>query len=316
MTTTAEQIIRPNAFDPKRNIPDHKKRWSDWCDKWNASTNEEDQISLLHVGYQRRFGADGIASPQERLPHLLSQIEFYLLNVGDGWQLSRSEGTDVRTKAVERTFQFLKKGWPEEDHRLLQRAPGFMQILRTFFYVNAEANTIPNLPDKKLPAHLTHLRPMCEMVLLRICEHIWRTTAFEPLIFKYQTANPEKLAAAHAEHAARFPELCELKPWMIEILAALDRLDFLYEIIVEKTDGLFPERRLRMISILDDASIQKLEEIALRTRTREHDKEKGYEFKKAKTVEEAYYMRSPAALFLKDYEIRMEAERKNPRLIK
>jgi hypothetical protein len=299
------------------------RNWREWLKLWNEAMTYQQLISLLHVGFDVIMEKERHWDKGEPEYTEVDRLVLYF-SVADGWNDERAfrkgrrdlehNGYDehgkyttwresglcrkVAAKAFEllcsrfftleySDFDQYKEDWNYKWVRIVA-SPVLFPIIQKFW--RAEEGLvricISNLRESRLDKP-SHHEERAFAFLVNLANFIWTWRKVEGgwSLSKEENAVKEK---CDAEMRAR---LDAAKPWMVEILSELDRLD-----VLEK-----------WIFTLDDSCIEKLKEIALRKEF--SDSRLVAKERKVESVEEALLLGSKAAMFLKRLEV-VRKERK------
>ncbi|MFA6315286.1 MAG: hypothetical protein WC648_02885 [Candidatus Paceibacterota bacterium] len=285
--------------------------WSEWIELWQRAKRFEEMLGLLHVGLDVPING---YYPDGRSYNGVDRVIFYL-KIADGWRNSwllrladenqenyvlgqdefgnkiRKTPSEMRQLLARKAFDILCLNFfkPElydkkmGDHNqtlnyVITEEPLFPAI-RNFFRTEkatlSEGMDVRNLPigDK-----ISHNEERVIKFLLALADFIfdWKK---EDYLETYCTAEAQEKAIERNEK--KKTAIDTAKPWMIEILSQLDHLEIL-------------EKRLLH---LDQPSIAELREIALRSRFNDCVDPVNKD-RCARTIDEACYLRSPAAWLL------------------
>ncbi|MGC9599355.1 MAG: hypothetical protein ABSE18_03155 [Minisyncoccia bacterium] len=279
--------------------------------------------SLLHVGFsisleQRHDG--------EKKYDRIDRIMFYLI-IADGWadryllqlptdgskeydlgydsngrRIQKTQ-SDLRHQLARKAFDMLCLNFFKaellEGGRYGDRFNEFWEgtvvserlfpIIQNFFRVEKRrfdnGVEIRNLPYRE---EQSHNEQQALDFLLNLANFIWKWK--EPGTQWYDASKKDE---AEKRIAATRVRVDAAKPWMVEVFAQLERIDVLREWILE----------------LDEACLAKLKEIALRNelKTSYHPVTKN---RLAATIDEACYVGSKAAWFLKEYDLRAKEHKR------
>lgn len=296
-----------------------------WVQLWEAAATQQEMLGLLHCGFD---------VPLERAAHAERQYDridryVYYFTIADGWcdaELleKREEDRDsaycvgydnsgnriekqpkeirqeIARKAFDMLAQHLFKA-PLRD-RFGQGFAGIWEntvlsdrllpIIKRFWNAEPEIWSpkrfrIRNLDDRN---EKSHSRDLAVDFLLNLAKFVWDWKG-TPVPAWWAEDSPERKQAEKSIAAAR-TRIDSAKLWLIEVLAYLGKLDVLAPWILH----------------IDAACIEKLKEIALRNEfvTWHHPVA---ENRLVATVDEACYMGSETALFIKRIEL-VQAEHK------
>lgn len=296
------------------------RNWHEWLMRWQVAETIEEMLGLLHVGFSVEIGGGGWREPEYELS---DRVEFYL-TVADGWMdadllersgdsgeyyfgkdefgnRSRKRTKELRQVLARKAFDMLatnffnamkvKDGYRNQiwDEALTGRLfPVIQNFFRTEKAKYGGRIVVRNLPWRD---EVSHNEKRMIGFLLNIIENVWKWSE-EPLSSWWKEEEKDKARLINAELRARFDGA---KPWTVEVLVYLGRLDILR--------GLWES--------LDVPSITRLKEIALRTEVPDPETPRwSYRQRRAKTLEEAVHAGSLVAGFLVELDIkRSEARR-------
>lgn len=293
------------------------KNWSEFLQSWESVNTIDQMVAVLNAGFT--FSAD---NPVER-------ILFYL-QIADGWENKNilqkpTESTEraqcyylsgekiwkspaelrqiIAVKAFQMLCQYVFKVdlliredyvvyfnevWEEEFTSELL-FPAIMNFFRIEEHEISICDTEATIRNLVRPWKMSEeIKPAYEF-LSNLALFMWDWKVRE------RCEDKEKRSKRIQKNIALRARLDAAKPWMVEVLVALDQLDVLRRYILE----------------LDEACIVRLKEIALRSElyASSHCVQ---ETRKVKTIDEACYAGSKAAWFLKEYELK---NRENQRLL-
>jgi len=306
--------------------------WHEWLAHWQAAKDLQWMESLLHVGFsvpleQEQYGekkydridrdifyftiADGWAdSFLFRLPE--DQEKEYKVGHDSNWNVIKKTPSELRQQLAGKAFDMLcsnffkvklgnnrdgfdfPKVWKEliVSERLFPVIQNFFRVEKGRYSDFVEILNLSLRDDGR-----SHNERQAVNFLLNLAQFLW--TWKEP-----DTSWPNSKEEKTDERlAAMRVRVDTAKPWMIEVLAVLKRLDVLQGWILK----------------LDEACLAKLKEIALSNELKTHQ----HPVIKARlvaTLDEACYLGSETAWFLKEHELMtkehkrlgtiLEAERK------
>jgi len=310
--TVCDLPATPAEFTPRdflQEVPP-VRAWSEWLKLAQAATTFEQKLGLLHVGFDVETHVGGKLAATDRL-------KFYF-DAADGWTETSSfryegllwsqeetyhVGHDKHHNALKRTvseqrqqlarkaFEMLARHyfkpmlhWLENanhrdrDEEVWMRRflldPAFL-FIREFFAI--ERAGVRNLTER-----YRDRSPSEELVvefLLKLPQLLWSWQEDE--INSYDSA--ETKAGKERDNRLAAQIVAAAKLWIIEVLADLGELDLLTKWLV--TD-------------FDEPCVAKLEEIALRTKLKEHYHHVQKD-RPATTIDEACFAGSEAAWLLK-----------------
>jgi len=299
--------------------------WCEWLACWESGQGYQWFESLLHVGFQVSLESGKYG---EKEYDRIDRIIFYL-KVADGWASyssssfwhstdprdSVSLGWDSEGHRVTKTMaelrqllarkafdvlclnffkmeklgrgrdgEFFNEGWENvvSSERLFPVIMNFFRVEEEFSRFRMCNLVLNSLNEERR----SHNEKQAVAFLLNLAEFIWERPS--DLLPPYWLKGEEK-EKFEKQLAATAVRVEAAKPWMVEVLYALGRLDVL-------------DKR---ILLLEEACLAKLKEIALRTKLdhRQHVGQSMEEGRFAKTIDEALLVGSEAALFLKKHEV-------------
>ena len=294
------------------------RNWHEFLERWQAATTLEEMLGLLHAG---------LSVPLERYQYgekeydRVDRVMFYFAIAG-GWadnDLLKMPadgegkcpfGRDERSNTIYKTASELRQVvalkafnmlcmnffraefegggrdgrwfgdfWEEEvaSDRLFSTILIFFRAEEDRF----DRVRIRNLSRRSEPSHNEEL---ARNFLLNLARFIWGWREKEIHSY-YKEDEKEAVKKRNTKTRAR---LDAAKPWMVEVLEQLDRFDLLREWALT----------------LDKPCLAKLKEIAFRSELSQHShpvaKDRG-----VATLDEACYVGSPAAWFLKKRELKI-----------
>ena len=306
--------------------------WYELMQSWQSAKTPGDILGVLHRGFGTPLGreqwgekgydeidrltfylekADGWAdlSVLERYPNDRDK-RYYFGYDSFGNQIWKSPG-EIRQMLAQKAFDMLclnffkvelKRGGRDDDlfNRVWMETVVSGQlflVLQNFFRVeenrsifgDSGAGRVRNLSfgDNKL----SHNEQLAVTFLLNLAEFLWRWK--EPDISRWYAANEDEKEKHIAHVVATRTRIEAAKPWMIEVLVALNRLKVLRKWILE----------------LNEACLTKLKEIAMRSKLSK------YSYLVAKdrpvaTIDEACFVGSKAVWFLKEHELQTREHRR------
>ena len=296
--------------------------WTEWLACWQGAKTLQEMISLLHVGFDQTIAcSSGIPNESEQ------RLVFYF-GVADGWadidllkvpedyknghreetffgydsNYNRVYKTPAyfRQLVAQKAFGVLCSNFFKID--LLQNESGkfnyvwkgvvtserLFLIIRDFFRVEMSGRGDVAIRNLTRFEERSHNELKVITFLVNLATFIWGWDEYEVENYRPDKTELEK---DNVETRAR---LNASKPWMIEVLAKIKRLDLLRGWLLK----------------LDRPCLAKLKEVALRAKLCRHLNHPVIEDRLVATVEEACYIGSSAALLLNEYNIkRKEQER-------
>lgn len=301
------------------------RNWHEWLSRWDAAVSMEEMLGLLHVGFAVSLGR---REHGEKEYHCIDRLIFYF-SIADGWEdhaLLKPPGenhwnfpdynslyergllpSQLRQKIARKAFDtlclaFFKEVFSEDRYSGDDFKDGWKKtivserlfpVIQNFFMAKkglyGNSVVIRNLSRWQWEGR-SHNERLAARFLLALARSIWDWG--EPHEPYYSSDEQEE--KFRKESAARRSRIDASKPWLVEVLSCLDKLDLL-------------SKREWLIE-LDKPCLAKLKEIALRKEllgARHHV----VESRLVATVDEALYAGSKAAMLLKEYEI-VHAEHK------
>lgn len=299
--TTLSRSIRPDL------------NWNELMERWQTAITLEDMLSVLHRGF--RGGLFENRFPGERVYDQTDRLIFYFA-IADGWEDSSSlrlpgdemvprllmgydkhdrpmqkAPCELRQVVAQKAFDMLclnyfktmpsiKTGHEERDfHRDWENVASerLFPVIQRFFRVkNRKMRNLSHLNDRR-----SHNEWLAAEFVINLAKFIWEWREYE---ISHWSSHEEETKKFNMETRFR---LDASKPWTIEILSALGRLDVLQQWMFE----------------LDKECLKKLKEIAMSNKFSEY-REPVRENRPVASLDEACYLGSPAAWFLKEHELR------------
>lgn len=294
-----EVVIKPlTALQPKPIW-----NWNEWLVRWQLAWDRQDfetLESLLHNGFGGNVSFNQSGYYEKKYDHIDRLIAYFTLAEGwadyyllkspteeEGWhrfgydqngnQASKST-SDLRKQLAHKAFDMLCQNFfKEEKYRHEESEIYFwrmvfserlLPIIQNFFRTEkasiGDRIEIRNLHPPRFE-NRSHNEQLAVDFLLKIAELIWKQ---------------EKLS-----------RLDEAKPWLVEILVQLDKLDVLRQWMFK----------------LDQPCLDKLREIAMRSKLRKYDHHVE-EDRLVATFDEARYVGSKAAWFLEEYRLKKKED--------
>ncbi len=293
------------------------RNWHEWLARWEAAVSMEEMLGLLHTGFSDLLSRHEYGEPKyDGTDRLLCY--FY---IADGWEdhelleLPTDRGiyyswrdadgrppSKLRQQIARKAFDMLcpnffknpggttafgPYGNCDREHvhywESIVASERLLPVIQNFFRAEKErygdSIRIRNLTKPWVRVSRSHNEELAIGFLLNLARFLWGHKVEVP---PHYGDDEELKTQMQKEYAALRARIEDAKPWMIEVLALLDKLDILRERILE----------------LDAPCLKKLEEIALRTKMR---CESVSEPRQARTLNEACYAGSRAAWFLKKY---------------
>lgn len=306
-TETKIVVVNPLLTRDVRPI----QNWSEFLEHWNKATTYEEMLGLLHVGF---------ALPFDSVRDYIDKLIFYF-GIADGWtdrSLLRSPTDKEKQYRVSssRGFSFLDEFKKPCDFRLMLAHKAFDMICQNFFKEEssksgAESLTrnqgkwvaserllpviqhffrIEDRPSEKQyknrnlefwPENRTHNEDLAIIFLLKLAEYIWDWKEKE-----FTEWSPNEVETRSATERRVF--LDSAKPWMVEVLACIKRLDVLRKWVLE----------------IDEPCVARLTEIAMLNKLKWHWQPVSKD-RPVATIDEACCADSAAAWLLKEREVKM-----------
>ncbi len=293
---------------------------------WQAAKNQNEMLGALHWGYRVSLEK---GSWQEREYDAIDRHIFYLTQA-DGWadehllQLPgddrikhyfvgySSEGHQIYKRPAELRREVAQKAFDMFCLNFLGKVQLFVRGRHGDEFTREWEQTI--ISERLFPVIQRFYRAqktVCERIEIRNLSHLCldekrshnEELALEFLVklakFILGWREPEILYGSDKEGekkclVATCARIDAAKPWMIEILAWLDRIDVLRKWILE----------------LDKACLAKLKEIAMRNEFDGYYPSPVRERRPVVTLDEACYLGSKAAWFLKEHELRIREHKR------
>lgn len=296
--------------------------WQEWLKLWRSANNLQWIESLLHFGFSVRMDK---GEYHEKEYDYVDRIMFYLA-IADGWvdndllwvktdRTSTGEkycfvGYDQNGRAIEKNLseirqQVARKAFDMlclnffKNMQLLGGGRGgdslnqywgdeivtekFFPIIRNFFRVekgNFNDMVVRNLSCRN---ELSRNEEHAVSFLANLAKFLWTWEEVEINSWDEDDAKVGK----KAYNAKMQLRIDSAKPWMIEVLYILGKLDILRKWILQ----------------LDETCLAKLKEIAMRSEIVGRHRERGRELRAVTTLEEACYAGSKAGWFLNEHEL-------------
>ncbi len=297
------------------------RNWAEWRTCWHASVTTHQLAGLLHGGFS--VGFDRYERGEQEYDYI-DRLETYFA-IADGWadgyyQLkSEADGDKKYRVGYDKHGNIERMSLWELRQQLAQKA--FDMLVRNFFRSEVEESQrsfdkgnnppwgVSIVSGRLFPIILDFFRIEGKGGIRNISRHdeavrgIPHVTNFLlgliGVIFRWEeekieswTSKPEEVASKNVETRQRVDSA---KPWAIEVLACLNKLDLLW--------GMHPSQRWGEFVGLDDVCLAKLEEIALQTELSEYHSPVS-KSRLVTSVEEAAYVGSNSARFLLQYQLR------------
>lgn len=295
--------------------------WYEWLELWQLATNHECLEwleSLLHTGFNGNVSFDKADYYEKPYDHIDRLIAYF--TIADGWpkhyQFENSDGNDnsyftgydksgnsVRKSTSELRQQVARKAFDmlclnffkEEEYRYEESESNFwwkvvlseklFPVIQNFFKIEKgryndriEIRNLYHQTDK-----LSHNEQLAVDFLLKLANIIWGWKELETESWWKE----DRKKAIEKYNMEKRTYMDAAKPWMIEILVQLDKLDILRKWMFK----------------LDQPCLDKLREIALRSELDDFAHHVAKD-RPVKTLEEACLAGSRAAWFLKEYELK------------
>ena len=262
--------------------------WQSEFQKWQIATDPIWMKGFLHEGFGLPLGP---CKPNEKEYDIIDRLIFYFV-IADNWvdffgnQSDKKQLNAIREQLARKAFNVLclnffnmesfdsghtTPKWIWEGTVVSER---LLPVIQNFFRVEEGQR------DKKMIVRnlsirddgRSHNEQHAVGFLLNLARFLW-TWKYSPCDL---TGAKQKIIDE------RYARINAAKPWMIEVLAGLNRLEVLQKWMYK----------------LDDSCLLKLKEIAMR-----HTVTDGLGHRQVTTLEEACYAGSSAAWFLKRHEI-------------
>ena len=290
------EAFRPQEIRPELN-------WKEFLENWKKTTIVGDLLSLLHRGFD---------IPAWEPTEAIDRLAFYLMQA-DGWrdlfffdflgkekyyvfgydqnnQEIKRSSTELRRQVAEKAFNMLSlrffknlkfKNLREDSNTWLEKiifSEELFPVIQHFFRI--EGGKVRNLHPSK--DFRNHNEKMAIDFLENLTQIIWHRDSDE---FQGEITPEQELFRQFIRQTA--------KPWTVEILAALNRLDVLHPWLFE----------------LGKPTLEKLEEIALQSKLTKYSSPVT-EDRLVNSIEEAFFLDSPAARFLIEYWTKKDVRKK------
>ena len=309
--TTLTREIRPI-----RDLPE-------WFERWQAAATLEEMLGLLHVGFNMLIRQK--SWEEKRGYDRIDLLTFYF-TIADGWadsdllELSGDSGkryrirrdssgdtiekrpSEVREILAQKAFsmlclnyfskvELLVKGLRDEFSEIWTTITSerFFPVIQNFFRIQrrqfSDDLEIRNLYRRR-DENRSHSERVTVEFIVNLAKFLWGWKGPDFTDYK----NPSDKLKERIDFFATMRErINAAKPWMIDVIAHLNRLDILKDRTLE----------------LDKACLARLKEIALRSRLDEfhHHVTKS---RQVTTLDEARYVGSEAAWLLEKYRIMTE----------
>ncbi|MDE2019333.1 MAG: hypothetical protein KGJ13_03220 [Patescibacteria group bacterium] len=284
--------------------------WAEFLERWQAAATINEMLGILHSGFTVSLGR---RSWGEKEYDRIDRILFYL-GVADGWAdplsalrkpgesyetmdyydadggKSQKSVSDLRQVVAAKAFDMLcvnvfkkadltgggRHGEDfNEDWEAVFTADRLFPAIQSFYRSETDPSIyrreviIRNLVSRR---ESSHNEKFAHEFLANLAQFVWG--------WKEYWANDERKKEMHAR-------LDPAKPWMTEVLIGMDRLDILRKFIL----------------ILDDQCLARLRGIAFRNILSQYRNNHVKADRKVTTLDEACYVGSRAAWFLKEHEL-------------
>ena len=184
---------------------------------------------------------------------------------------------------VDRDKDFSHVWYAVTSERLFPHVMSFFRVQERYAFHPGEDFEMPNLRQAGRFSTISNSEKVATEFLLNLARFIWRWGPGERPWFGEK--EDEKRQKWEASVKTTHTRLDQAKPWMIEVLAQLGRLDILREWLLE----------------LDKACLAKLKEIAFRNKLYKYERE---DERNVETLEEACFLGSPSAWLLMEYAVK------------
>lgn len=309
----AEELVIRDLFT-REVRPIHN--WCEWLKRWQVAESFEEMIGLLHAGFNVSLGRYQYRETEydniDRLIFYFTMADgwddHYLLKIPeDGekeyevrWDRNRNRErktpSELRQHVARKAFDmlclnFFKVDLLDDDRKFKYiwekdiTSERLFPIIQNFF--RAEER---RFGDRILIRNLSYRdeRPHSEQqavdFLLHLAKFIWGWKERE--VFSFGRPREEKEEAEKKIRETRI-RIDASKPWMVEVLSGLGKLGLLREWMLD----------------LDEICLAKIKEIALRNELTSYQHPVN-ESRYVGTIEEACFLGSSAAWFLKEYELK------------
>lgn len=296
------------------------RNWHEWLARWQEAETMEEMLGLLHVGFNASLERGAI---WEKTYDKIDRLTFYF-TIADGWadsyllKISEDENKEyqvgydqdghvireslrkLRHQVARKAFDILcstnffrtelldsencrgyesRIKWEEmiTSERLFPVIQNFFRAERGLFGDRIEIRNLSRWDDKR-----SHNEQQAVNFLLNLAKFVWEWREYE-IPSWYTSEQKDEMKMRNVEMRSR---LDSAKPWMVEVLAQLGRLDVLRKWILK----------------LDEVCLTKLKEIALRNKLETYRQYSVIKDRPVATLDEACYVGSKAAWFLKEHE--------------
>lgn len=313
------EIVHPLLTREMRPI----RNWHEWLEHWNKADNFQWMESLLHTGFgvpieksaygEKEYGiidryifyfsiADNWNDSWMFRYHKSEEIE-YSVGQNPNGTMAKKTASELRQRLALKAFDMLClnlfKAELKTEYRVVpeftytwervimseQLLPVIMNFFRpkkSEFDVRVDILNLPNRNNQK-----SHNEQQAIQFLLNMAKFLWELKTPG----RYLRQTDEEYKKWSVETLVR---LDKSKPWMIEVLAELGKLDVLSRWILE----------------LDKACLAKLKEIAMRNRVFGVREPGEKEDRLVSTLDEACYLGSKAAWLLKEHELKLREKKR------
>lgn len=320
MTTTTKAMATPLPHDLSSRDIRPIKNWHEWLARWQSTSLFQEMLGLLHVGFDVPLDRLEYAEPEY---NSTDRVEFYF-NIADGYddghfhsEIKEShkkerhwvgydklgnrryvgEGKlrqEIAQKAfavlcvqffkpevmgVERDYRTFESRWKErlQSDRLFRLVQDFFKPYQKY-KTNPPSIKIRNLSG--LGESMSHHEKLAVEFLLAFINFIWE--------WEWEECGGS-LAVTQYEQR----RIDEAKIWSIEVLAYLRKIEILR----------------KWMPRIDKDSLSKLKEIALRHQLWGH-RHPVLKDRPVKSLKEACFIGSPAALLMIEHEIRTKEQKR------
>ncbi len=234
-----------------------------------------DRNEKYHLGYDK----DGrrIDKDMSEVRQMISSKAFEML-------CSNLFNTDTSLPArVGRDEDFHPVWYVVTSERLFPHVKSFFRVQEQYAFHPGENLIMPNLRRSGCLSGISNNEKVAVEFLLNLARFIWRWGPGQTPYFGER--EDAKRQAWETSVKIKRDRLDEAKPWMIEVLDQLGRLDILREWLLK----------------LDKPCLTKLKEIAFRNKLYKYERD---EERNVETLDEACFLDSKAAWLLKEYEVK------------
>ncbi|HVN26264.1 MAG TPA: hypothetical protein VMT99_01240 [Candidatus Paceibacterota bacterium] len=326
----------PANIEEKQEVPIHDlftreirplHNWNEWLERWQAAVTIEEMLGLLHVGFEVPMGT---RHWEEKKYDHIDRVLFYM-KMADGWSngslLKKAGDPDKEYEFGQDKRGYVTKRKPHGMRQILAKkafdllcqnffgsfelegsgkhgdewnrhweldvvTPRFFPSLVKFFrtekgWLDEESIRIPNLNVPEWQ-DASHYEAKARDFVVKLSTFMWGWK--EP---DYFCGEEEDRAAAVGENEKLRSRIETAKPWILEVLIGLNEWTLIRE---------------RLLS-LDRACLDKLKEIAFRTKLSRH-LHPVIEDRKVASLDEAYFAGSRAAMLLSQRELLLREGRR------